>query len=88
MKNSSNFSKLVDANKVWAIGSLHSSLESFQSIKNYILSNFSLPHPPKKSELLPFLVNDKKNKDGKISFSLLNQIGECSIDHLFSADEL
>lgn len=57
-------------------------------IKNYILSNFSLPHPPKKSELLPFLANDKKNKDGKISFSLLNQIGECSVDHLFSSDEL
>ena len=43
-------------------------------IKNYILSNFSLPFFPKKSDLLPFLINDKKNKLGKISFSLLNQI--------------
>lgn len=64
------------------------SLDDKLEIKNYILSNFSLPHPPKKSELLPFLANDKKNKDGKISFSLLNQIGECSVDHLFSSDEL
>ncbi len=40
MKNSSNFSEIIDAKKIWAIGSIHSSLESFQSIKKYILSNF------------------------------------------------
>ena len=57
-------------------------------IKNYILSNFSLPFFPKKSDLLPFLINDKKNKLGKISFSLLNKIGDCMVDHLFSIDEL
>ena len=57
-------------------------------IKNYILSNFSLPFFPKKSDLLPFLINDKKNKLGKISFSLLNQIGDCMVDYLFSTDEL
>ncbi len=42
MENSSKFSKLTKANKIWAIGSLHSSLDSFQSIKKYILSNFEL----------------------------------------------
>ena len=42
MDNSSNFSELIDANKIWAISSLHSSLESFQSIKKYILTNFEL----------------------------------------------
>ncbi len=42
MENSSNFSELIKANKIWAIGSLHSSLDSFQSIKKYILSNFEL----------------------------------------------
>jgi len=40
LENSSNFSKLIETNKIWAIGSLHSSLESFKSIKKYILSNF------------------------------------------------
>ena len=40
MENSSNFSELAKAKKIWAIGSLHSSLDSFQSIKKYILSNF------------------------------------------------
>ena len=40
MENSSNFSELTNANKIWAIGSLHSSLGSFQSIKTHILSNF------------------------------------------------
>jgi serine/threonine protein phosphatase 1 len=42
LENSSNFSELNKANKIWAIGSLHSSLDSFQSIKKYILSNFEL----------------------------------------------
>ena len=52
-------------------------------IKNYILSNFSLPFFPKKSDLLPFLINDKKNKLGKISFSLLNKIGDCMLTTYF-----
>ena len=57
-------------------------------IKNYILSNFQLPHFPSKSELLSFMRNDKKNLDGKISFSLLKEIGNCTINNLFSEDEL
>ena len=57
-------------------------------IKNYILSNFALPYTPKKNNLHKFLINDKKNKDEKINFSLLNKIGSCTIDNLFSTDEL
>ena len=57
-------------------------------IKNYILSNFPLPYTPKKNNLHKFLINDKKNKDEKINFSLLNKIGNCTIDNLFSTDEL
>ncbi len=57
-------------------------------IKNYILSNFALPYTPKKSSLHKFLINDKKNQDGKINFTLLNGIGNCSLDNLFSLDEL
>ena len=64
------------------------SQEQNNEIKNYILSNFSLPFTPKKSDLLPFLMNDKKNKVGKINFSLLTKIGSCSVDNLFSTDEL
>ena len=64
------------------------SQEENNQIKNYILSNFSLPFTPKKLDLLPFLMNDKKNKVGKINFSLLTNIGNCSVDNLFSADEL
>ena len=64
------------------------SQEKKNEIKNYILSNFSLPFNPKKSDLLPFLMNDKKNKVGKINFSLLTNIGSCSVDNLFSTDEL
>ena len=57
-------------------------------IKNYVLSNFALPYTPKKSSLHKFLKNDKKNQNGKINFTLLNGIGNCSLDNLFSLDEL
>ena len=40
MNNESKFQEFKNANKIWAIGSIHSSLESFKSIKKYILSNF------------------------------------------------
>ena len=64
------------------------SQEQNNEIKNYILSNFTLPFTPKKSDLLPFLMNDKKNKVGKINFNLLTSIGSCSVDNLFSSNEL
>jgi 3-dehydroquinate synthase len=59
-----------------------------KEIKNYVLSNFALPYTPKKSSLHKFLINDKKNQHGKINFTLLNGIGNCSLDNLFSLDEL
>lgn len=62
--------------------------ENKQEIKNYILSNFSLPYTPKKSNLHQYLINDKKNKEGKINFSLLKNIGDCSTDNLLNLDEL
>ena len=70
----SEFSSLTDSDK--------------NQIKNYILSNFQLPHFPSKSELLSFMRNDKKNLDKKINFSLLKEIGNCTINNLFSEDEL
>ena len=42
MNNTSNFIELKKTNKIWAIGSIHSNLKSFNSIKNYILNNFSV----------------------------------------------
>lgn len=64
------------------------SVSEKNSIKNYILSNFSLPYTPAKSDLLNFLINDKKNKKEKINFSLLNTIGDCTINNLFADNEL
>ncbi len=62
--------------------------EERREITTYILSNFPLPNTPQKSELLPFLMNDKKNINESINFSLLDGIGNCSIDNLFHPDEL
>jgi len=64
------------------------SVSEKNDIKNYILSNFGLPYIPPKSDLLNFLRNDKKNKGEKINFSLLNGIGNCTIDNLLTEDEL
>ena len=57
-------------------------------IKNYILSNFNLPPTPEKVDLLMYLNNDKKNKQGKINFSLLKEIGNACYDNLILIDEL
>ena len=51
MKNISNFVELNKSNKIWAIGSIHSNLQSFRSIKKYILDNFE------KNDKLIFLGN-------------------------------
>ena len=42
MDNISNFVELNKSNKIWAIGSIHSNLKSFSSIKEFILNNFEL----------------------------------------------
>ena len=40
MNNISNFVELKKSEKIWAIGSIHSNLKSFSSIKKYIQKNF------------------------------------------------
>ena len=45
------FQEFKNANKIWAIGSLHSCIESFQCVKTYILENFN------KGDKLIFLGN-------------------------------
>ena len=64
------------------------SISEKKEIKEYILSNFQLPHLPPKKDLIQFMKGDKKNFSGKINFSLLNEIGVCKINNLFSQDEL
>ncbi len=40
MDNIGNFIEFKESNKIWAIGSIHSNLKSFSSIKKFILKNF------------------------------------------------
>ena len=42
LDNLGNFVELNKSGKIWAIGSIHSNLKSFSSIKKYILKNFDL----------------------------------------------
>ena len=51
MINNSKFVEISYAKKIWAIGSIHSNLESFQTIKNHITKYFS------KGDKLIFLGN-------------------------------
>ena len=41
MTEKNKFHEFRKTNKIWAIGSLHSSINSFHSIKNFIISNFN-----------------------------------------------
>jgi serine/threonine protein phosphatase 1 len=40
MQNNSNFAELNLCNNIWAIGSIHSRADSFESIKEHIMKNF------------------------------------------------
>ena len=51
MQNNSKFAELKFCNNIWAIGSIHSHLDSFELIKNHIIKNFS------KNDKIVFLGN-------------------------------
>ena len=51
MEKPSQFIEIKNCKKIWAIGSVHSRLDAFESIKEHILSNF------KKDDCLIFLGN-------------------------------
>ena len=51
LDNISNFVEINKSNKIWAIGSIHSNLNSFTLIKEFILKNY------KKNDKLIFLGN-------------------------------
>lgn len=55
--------------------------DEFSAIKNYLHHHFELPKKiPQLSEWGYRMSQDKKNTNGKISFSLLNKIGSCEYD--------
>ena len=64
------------------------SFEEKTAIKNYILKNFKLPDLPKKNKLFSYIQKDKKNVHEQVNFSLLNGIGNCTVDNLFKINEL
>ncbi len=51
MDKTSNFIELNEASRIWAVGSIHSNINSFNSIKKFILKNFE------KNDKLIFLGN-------------------------------
>ena len=51
MYKETHFIEIIKSKKIWAIGSIHSRLEAFNSIKKYLLENFE------KDDYLVFLGN-------------------------------
>ena len=51
MQKETHFIEITNSKKLWAIGSIHSKLEAFNSIKKYLLKNFG------KNDCLVFLGN-------------------------------
>lgn len=47
-------------------------------IESFIRKTFTLPILPEKGALKKWMLNDKKNEDGTIRFSLLTEIGACN----------
>ena len=71
--SNSKFQEFKNINRIWAIGSIHSDLDSFRSIKKYILSNFV------KGDKLIFLGNVIGFRDtSKETASTYSQIGGLS----------
>ena len=68
MINENKFNEFKNVNRIWAVGSIHSSIISFQSIKNYIFSNF------KQGDKLIFLGNiiGFENKSKEIITDILD----------------
>lgn len=63
------------------------SIEEHKEINQHIKSRFSLPNAlPNYEALVTFLKQDKKNMNGKISFSLLEKIGSCIHDKTVSIE--
>ncbi|MEM6736375.1 MAG: 3-dehydroquinate synthase [Bacteroidota bacterium] len=63
------------------------SIEEYKEINQHIKSRFCLPNTlPNYEALVTFLRQDKKNINGKISFSLLEKIGSCVQDKFVSIE--
>ena len=81
MAKDNKFQEFKNIQRIWAVGSLHSSISSFQSIKNYILSNF------KKGDKLIFLGNiigfgyDSKETISDVLSLRFNLMAKFNLDH-------
>lgn len=62
------------------------SLEEANVVSSYIISIFGTFDLPPIQEILPVMMQDKKNKGNDISFSLLDGIGKCSFDELVESE--
>lgn len=63
-------------------------LSDLEQIGLFLYSHFSLRETLSYKQLEKFLIADKKNKNGKINFTLLHKIGNASIDNFCNKEEI
>ncbi|HNR19257.1 MAG TPA: 3-dehydroquinate synthase [Bacteroidia bacterium] len=64
------------------------SLNEIVAIGDCVFKHFPPPHVPSLKYLEKFLLADKKNVSGKVNFTLLNKIGEASINNTCSKQDM
>lgn len=63
-------------------------VEKMHRITKYIEDIYGHPPAVERADLMPILRQDKKNKEGKISFSLLDDIGSSKWDVMLTENEI
>lgn len=58
------------------------SISDLNEVSNYLISVFGKFDLPPIHEIMPLMLQDKKNVGNEISFSLLDGVGKCSFDEL------
>jgi 3-dehydroquinate synthase len=64
--------------------------QELNAVSHFLTSLYGI-HPeyiPEASEILPLMLKDKKNKGGRIKFSILNKIGQCLYDQEVSLKQI
>ena len=57
-------------------------------LSGYIAGNYDFINLPKLEDVLPLMLQDKKNEGKNVNFSLLNEIGSCSWNISVSEEDI
>jgi 3-dehydroquinate synthase len=76
---------LVEAKMSYHLGGLD--LESYTKIQRLLTKSFQFPDNCQWEDILPFLFNDKKNKNNQVRFAIPKKMGSCDWDVAVDLEE-